>query len=435
MKRLQLLRLGLFQLAAGGVSVIFLGVVNRVMRVELGMNLLAVSLLVGGGHYIGALIAIPFGHYSDTHSWQGYRRTIYALGGALCTALLLALAPWVVTGLAQNPSLLGYGLGFGFFLLEGITTFVAGTAYLALIADLTTAQERGQAASVVWTLLMVGIITAGISAGLVLETYSFAAFVTLTLTSASLAAGLALVALVRQEKPHIATVPIAPPPPLRASLRLLMQSHQARWFAAFLTVGMFSFFMQDVILEPFGGEVFGLDPAQTARFNAYLGVGVIAGMLAGGMGLIPRLGKPRVTALGCGLMVVGFAALALCSLLNLGAGIAPTILLLGLGSGFFTVGGVALMMDMTLAEHTGLFVGTWTLVQALAKGPAAIAGGALHNLLASLGASTSQAYAGVFAFEAVGVALAIVLLSRVGIQAFQREVAEFGDLVAEVMGD
>ena len=65
MSALKILRLGLFQLAAGGLSVLFLGVLNRVMRVELGLSLFSVTLLLGGGHYLGALVAIPFGYYSD----------------------------------------------------------------------------------------------------------------------------------------------------------------------------------------------------------------------------------------------------------------------------------------------------------------------------------------------------------------------------------
>ena len=75
MSRKQLLRLGIFQMAAGGLSVLFLGVLNRIMRVELGLDLFLVTLLVDGGHYLGAIVAIPFGHFSDTHRVAGYRRT------------------------------------------------------------------------------------------------------------------------------------------------------------------------------------------------------------------------------------------------------------------------------------------------------------------------------------------------------------------------
>jgi BCD family chlorophyll transporter-like MFS transporter len=434
MSRSQLLRLGLFQLSAGAISVIFLGVVNRVMRVEFGLDLFLVSLLVGGGHYLGALVAIPFGHYSDTHTLGGLRRTWYAFGGATATALLLAGAPFVVAQIAAHPNALGYGLGFAFFLLEGLSTYVAGTAYLSLIADRTTDATRGPATGVVWTMLMVGIIATGISTGVVLKTYTFDGFVLLTGIGALGAVGLSASALFGQEmKPTALQRPAHDTPSLRTALALLAQSPQARWFAAFLTLGLFSFFMQDVILEPFGGEVFGLTAAETTRFNAYLGVGVIGGMLAGGLWLIPRVGKTRVTHWGCWLMGAAFALLVVTSL-SLQARLLPLALVaLGLGSGFFTVGGVSLMMDMTSTTHTGLFVGTWTLIQAIAKGPAAIAGGAIHGVLVGLGASPAQAYAGVFALEAVGVGLAVCVLSRVGVQTFQREVASFGELATHAL--
>ena len=434
MKRRQLLRLGLFQLAAGATSVIFLGVLNRVMRVELGIDLIWVSVLVGGGHYLGALAAIPFGHYSDTHRIAGYRRTVYALGGALLTALILAASPFVAVWLSQNLSPLGLALGFAFFLLEGISTYIAGTAYLSLIADLTSEKERGQATGVVWTLLMVGIIVTGISTGLILKGYSFNAFVTLTLAGAATAAALSALALVRQEpRSRVEAAALTPPPGFRESLRLLVRSSQSRWFAGFLLLAMFSYFTQDVILEPFGGEVFGLSAASTARFNSYMGTGVILGMLAGGFWLIPRFGKPRITGLGCWLQAGSFALLAYASAAGQAGWLSAAITLLGLGAGFFTVGGVAMMMDMTSAEHTGLFVGAWTLVQAVAKGPASIVGGALQTTFVNVGATAAQAYAGVFVLEAVGIALSIFFLSRVGVQAFQQQVAPLGQVVAEAM--
>jgi hypothetical protein len=91
------------------------------------------------------------------------------------------------------------------------------------------------------------------------------------------------------------------------------------------------------------------------------------------------------------------------------------------------------MMDMTSATQTGLFVGAWTLVQAAAKGPAAIAGGALQSVLASLGLTAGQAYAGVFLFEGLGLLLSLAFLARLGVGAFRHEVASFGSLAAEAM--
>ena len=196
---------------------------------------------------------------------------------------------------------------------------------------------------------------------------------------------------------------------------------------------MFSFFMYDVLLEPFGGEVFGLSVAVTTRFNSYLGTGIILAMLLGGMVLIPRYGKQRITAVGCVLMALGFALLAYSGFAHQPALLSGAITLLGFGSGLFTVGGVSLMMDLTSAGHTGLFAGAWTLVQAVAKGPAAIAGGALQSLFTQLGANAGQAYAAVFVLEGLGVLLALFFLARVGVKSFRREVASFGTLAAEAM--
>jgi BCD family chlorophyll transporter-like MFS transporter len=132
-------------------------------------------------------------------------------------------------------------------------------------------------------------------------------------------------------------------------------------------------------------------------------------------------------------MAGAFALLAFASVSQQAHWLSQALTLLGFGSGLFTVGGVALMMDMTSTEQTGLFVGAWTLIQALAKGPASIAGGALQTGFVALGAGPAQAYAGVFAAEGLGVLLAVYLLSRVGVAAFRHEVASFGALAAEAM--
>jgi BCD family chlorophyll transporter-like MFS transporter len=281
-------------------------------------------------------------------------------------------------------------------------------------------------------MLMLGIIVTGIGVGVILNPYSPATFVTLALVAAGLAAVLTVVGLVRQE-PRLEQLPSASAPRLSlgASVRLLLSSRQARWFGAFLLLSLFSFFMQDVILEPFGGEVFHLDAAHTARFNAYLGTGVILGMLLGGLRLIPRFGKPRITGAGCGLMAVAFALLALAGLTEQPRLLPLAITLLGFSSGLFTVGGVAMMMDFTAAQHTGLFAGAWTLVRSVATGPASVTGGAFVSFFQSLGVTAGQAYAFVFALEGLGVLLALLFLARVGVQRFQREVSSFGQFAAE----
>jgi len=432
MRRTQILRLGLFQVAAGGLSVLFLGVLNRVMRVELGLDLFSVSLIVGGGHYLGALVAIPFGHYSDSHSIAGFRRTAYILLGAIGAAVVLASSVQVATWLAASPTGGRLALGFGFFLLEGVASYIAGTAFLALVTDLTQPAVRGQVTGWIWTMLMGGIIVTGVLSSALLGSFSLERVRMLFLVAGILAIVLALAAVIRQEK-RTKILEREAGGGLWEALRALGANRPARWFSAFLFLSMFSYFMQDVILEPFGGEVFELSPAATTRFNAYMGAGVIVSMLLGGSQLIPRYGKRTITSLGIGIMVVSFIGLASSSLTGSGSVLPLLILLLGTGAGFFTVGGVALMMDMTTARQTGLFVGLWTLIQALAKGPTAIAGGALQSAFLTLGTSVPAAYAGVFAVEAFGLILSVILLRQVTIEQFQETAEPYESAVFEAM--
>lgn len=425
-----LIRLGLFQLTAGGLSVLFLGVLNRIMRVEMGMDLFVVSLVIGGGHYLGALVAIPFGYFSDAFPLAGYRRTVYILLGAFVTVCVLAGSPWVGLWLSTSPSPGKTLLTFGYFLLEGISTYVAGTAYLALITDNTSREERGKATGLIWTLLMIGIIATGISTSFVMRTYTFNGLALLFAGGAVLALAFSFIALAGQERRVQGPVARASGS-LMEALRMVVGSPNSRVFAGFLLISMFSYFMQDVLLEPFGGEIFGFSPAETARFNAYMGAGVVLGMLVGGLRLIPRKGKRWVTALGVWMMIGSFAALAASAFNQSAQGLPWVIGLQGLGAGFFTVGGVSLMMDMTAREHTGLFVGAWTLVQALAKGPSSLVGGWLHNRAVGWGAGASEAYGIVFVFEGVGLLISLLLLTRVRVEAFQEEIVSLDELVIE----
>ena len=418
----RILRLGLRQFAAGMLSVLTLGILNRVMKIELGLNLTLVSLVIGA-HYFAAIIAIPFGHRSDKHSWRGYHRTPYIALGTALTALATALAPFVAFFLAgQDGSLPAAAIGVGLFLLMGTGMYVAGTTYLSLITDLTVEEERSKVIAITWAMMMAGIL-AGVFLGVwVMEHYSSERLVTLFLMMAGLVVGLTALAVWGQEPPR-AIRPSAKALTLKQALRLLTTSQQTLFFFAFLFGGIFFLFVQQMALEPFGGDVFGLSVKETTFFNAYQMVGVLLGMGMTGGWLARRLGKKAATGLGAVVSAIAFALLAVASIGSYLPLVKPGIFFMGLGMGIFTVGGLALMMDLTVKEQVGLFMGAWTLAQALANGLASVGGGILHDVGFGLWGSEAGAYALVFLVEAGGLLGIIALLLPVDVTRFRAEVA------------
>ncbi len=415
-------RLGLRQFAAGMLSVVVLGILNRVMKVELGLELGLVSLVLSA-HYFAAPLAIPLGHRSDYRAYRGYHRTPYIAAGTAVTALATLLAPLMALFIAdQAGHPLAVAVGVLLFLLMGAGMYTAGTAYLSLVTDLTEPEERGRVVSIIWGMMMVGILGGVFLGTRMLMQYTPERLIALHAVVAGLVVVLTAVAVWGQEHPHAARPSEEALSP-RQALRVLTASRQTRLFFAFMSLGLFFIFLQQVVLEPFGGDVFGMSVRETTLFNAYQMAGVLLGMgLAGGL-IVRRLGKRTTAGLGALVAAAAFALLAGAAAGRDPSLVPPVIFLMGLGMGFFNVGGLSLMMDLTAEGRVGLFMGAWTLAQALANGFSGVGGGVLHDLGMALFQAEPAAYALVFAVEATGLLGMIFVLRQVDVEAFRREVA------------
>jgi BCD family chlorophyll transporter-like MFS transporter len=82
------------------------------------------------------------------------------------------------------------------------------------------------------------------------------------------------------------------------------------------------------------------------------------------------------------------------------------------------------MMGMSTSSHTGLYMGAWTLAQALGNGVASVGGGWLFDLAKAQSGSEAIGYSAVFVVEAIGLLAALALLSRVRPSEFRREAAQ-----------
>lgn len=404
-----ILRLGLAQMSLGAIIVLMTSTLNRVMVVELALPALVPGLLVGL-HYAMQLSRPGWGHWSDISRrrtpWIIGGMTVLALGGFLAALGVAIGASMPVPGLVL--SVLAYAL-------IGAGAGASGTSVLAFLAASTAPRRRAAAATIIWLMMIFGIAaTAGI-VGALLDPYSPARLLTIVACVAVGAVVLTALAVLGLEKGG--TVPIvAVRQPLREGIAEIWAEPQARRFTQFVFLSMTAYFMQELILEPYAGLVFGFTPGQSTSLSGAQNGGVFLGMLAVGI---------AATGLGIGSLrawVVGGCAGSAATLLGIGLIgplqvnlILPLTILLGFCNGVFAVAAIGAMMALAgqgRTDREGTRMGLWGAAQAIAAGIGGLVGAVAVDAL-RLVLATDLAFASVFAAEAVLFLVAAGLALRV----------------------
>ncbi|MEM6447580.1 MAG: BCD family MFS transporter [Cyanobacteria bacterium P01_D01_bin.123] len=435
-------RMGLFQMGLGIMSVLTLGVLNRLLIDELKVP----ALLAAGAiavHQFMAPARVWFGQMSDAKPIGGYHRTGYVWMGTIGFTLAAFLAVQAIWQL--NASIVAVGWTFasyawvgilgGIFALYGLALSASSTPFAALLVDVSNENNRSRIVSTVWSMLMIGIIAGAIVSSILLKRLGIEAPIQdiqtdvnrLFIIVPAVVVGMAIVALVGIEKKYSQFAARTRYPAsgredqitFKQAMSVLLASRQTGIFFFFLLVMSISLFMQDAVLEPYGGEVFGMAISDTTKLNAYFGMGTLLGIAASGFALVPRLGKKNTVKLGCLTVAACFVILILAGWTGLPVLLMSAVSLFGCCSGVLTAGAISLMLDLTAAETAGTFIGAWGLAQAIARGSATVLGGAVLDLGRSLFTLPVLAYGTVFAVQAVGMVAALTLLRRVDIQEFQ----------------
>ena len=419
-----LLRLGLRQFAAGMASVLIFGVLNRVLKVELGVTLLIAAPILASLN-LAAPLALGFGHLSDSRPMFGYRRTPYIIIGALIAGAAVAAAPHVAGELATGLDAGAIISSVLLFVVMGVGMYGAGTVFFAFIADIAPEDEHAHASSIVYLMLIAGIfagvlLTAGVldseAANLDLL-FAIAGVLVVVLTTIAIWGQEERVGAEAQAKARAAAVPF------RVALGRVASMAQARTFFIFMLLSTIFLFLQQAVLEPFGGEVLGLDVRATGAFNAMFTLGILIGIVAGGRPWADQVGQIRVARLGIVITAISFGLLGWAALVASAPAVWFMIFFMGLGNGIFTVAGLALMMGMASKTYAALFMGAWTVAHALAEGIAAATGGIIYEGLAVVFDSIQGGYAAVFFIQAVGLAATLPLLHRIDPKRFREESA------------
>ena len=204
--------------------------------------------------------------------------------------------------------------------------------------------------------------------------------------------------------------------PLWQGLAEVWAERKSRVFTLFIFLSMSAFFLQELILEPYAGLVFGFSPGQSTSLSGAQHGGMFVGMLAVGFAVSGlRLGtlKHWVTA-GCVGSAASLAAIAALGPLGLGM-LVPAVTVLGVFNGMFAIASIGAMMQLAgegRPGREGTRMGVWGASQAIAQGLGGFAGTAFVDGLRTLTAAP-LAFGLVFVFEAILFLAAAVMAWRI----------------------
>jgi MFS transporter, BCD family, chlorophyll transporter len=393
---LQIVRLGLVQTCLGAIVVLTTSTLNRLMVVELALPAVLPGLMVAL-HY-GVQITRPnWGFASDA----GGRRTRFMVGGMVALAVGAMIATlalvWLQTALAA-----GIALSALAYVLIGLGVGASGTSLLALLATATHPSRRAAAATITWLMMIFGIaVTAG-TVGHFLEPYSAA----LLLRIVAIVCGGALLVTCLAVWGIEARVTARREPegmPFRQALGEVWAEPRARMFTIFVFLAMTAYFMQELILEPYAGLVFGFSPGESTALGGPQHGGAFLGMLIVGIAVSGlKIGSLRgwVVA-GCLGSAAALVVLALIGQVGQPV-LTPVVATLGFFNGMFAVGAIGSMMALAgegRGAREGTRMGLWGAAQAVAAGFGGLFGAAAVDVMRHV-APNPQAFGSVFLLEA-----------------------------------
>jgi BCD family chlorophyll transporter-like MFS transporter len=424
----RLLRLSLFQVSVGMALVLLIGTLNRVMIVELKVPASVVSVMVALPLLFAPLRAL-IGFRSDIHRCElGWRRVPYIWMGTMLQFGGFAVMPFALLVLAgagqaaHAPAWIGQ-LGAAIaFLLVGAGLHTTQTVGLALATDLAPPESQPKVVGLMYVMLLLGMMVSAIVFGILLEDYSPGRLVQVIQGAALLTLVLNVVAMWRQEpRDRNRKRSPVPDPTFRESLRAFSSGpHAVRRLLA-LGLGTMAFTMEDVLLEPYGGEVLGMTVSETTLLTATLALGSLVGFGLASRVLSRGADPFRMASLGAGFGIPAFAAVILAAPLASQALFVCGTFLIGLGAGVFGHGTLTATMQSAPREQVGLALGAWGAVQATAAGVAMALGGVLRDMLVGAQAagfglvswadSVAGAYTTVYLLELVLMVATIVVMA------------------------
>lgn len=416
----RLLRLSLFQVTVGMALALLIGTLNRVMIVEMNASASLVACMLALPLLFAPARAL-IGFKSDQHrSNFGWKRVPYLWFGTMLQFGGLAILPFALLNMrpdATGPLWLGEVAAAFAFLLVGAGLHTTQTAGLALATDLVPEAARPKVVALLYVMLLVGTLVSAAVIGFALREFSELRLIQVIQGAGLLTMVLNGIALWKQEVRTRVRYP-GPQADFAQSWRAFIGRGRTRRLLTAIFCGGAAFAAQDVLVEPYGGEVLGLSVGETTWLTALWAGGTLAGFALAATQLKRGADTLRLAGFGVTVGVIAFVVVILAAPLASAPLLSAGVVMTGIGGGLFAVG--TLVAAMSLAEQgSGLVLGAWGAAQATAIGLAIAGGGIARDIISGLAvsgalgpglATATTGYIAVYSFEIAMLLLTLVVL-------------------------
>ena len=434
MRQFNLVRLACFQMGFG-IMLGFLHVtLNRVMTSDLGISSTIVFGLISLKELLAVLgVKVWAGNMSDKSHLFGYKRSPYILLGLLSCVFSFMFMPAV----AYEVTIAGVELSellpviikdvalfklVIIFIVFGFGLQVATTAYYSLLADYVGDKLIGKVTSASWTLMVLTTIVFVYNVGSYLEQYSPERLGNVAFVGGLIALGIGLFAFLGVEERNASAKQGKGENALTfsQSVKLLASSPKALVFALYIFASFNRMFAYEIVMEPFGAEVFGMPVAVTNKlFEPTIKGMMLIFMLLVGF-LLNRIGKKRGALIGNLLGMTGFTIVIFSGFMLDETVLRAGLVIAGIGLGSASISNLTMMMTMT-AGRSGVYIGLWGTAQSLAIFLAHSGAGVIRDMVLFFTGNYMWAYTFIFGIEITAFMISSLLLPFISQQEFEEE--------------
>ena len=420
----QRLQLGLIHLAVAMTLVPINSTLNRVMIKELAISATLVAVLASLP-YLFSPIQVAIGSFADRHPLFGKHRTPYIVAGLLLCVLGVIVSPYAAFAMAEN-FWGGLALGLVAFIAWGMGYNLSAVSYLSLASEMSGEKGRSRTVAVMFFMMITSIILTAIAISRMVDPYTPQAVLRAFWVVGLAALALGLLGVFRLEPRREAD---------QASgdvhytwgnmLRAVLGNRQAAYFFWYLIILLAAILGQDILLEPFGAEAFGMTVRETTRITAIWGGCMLAALAATGA-LESRTNKRSVARWGGIVALAGFILIVASGVSRELPVFYAGIVLLGTGTGLSTVSNLSLMLDMTTEGSVGLFIGAWGMANAISRLLGSVMGGALRDTISQATQDPLAGYLIVFSLMALMLLASLWMLRQINVRDFRQRAQTMG---------